>query len=266
MTFITGYQNRKGPYVTNVTSGHSGIGTNKNDPNDVLIWNVSVRNTGGTSQKLFNIYDNAASTDHTSTPDESFNIFDMCLDAGDEDEHLQGVCDWNMETPILARNGFYAKGDDDIDFTIMYTVLPQSNPYDSITSPSAGDSARRASLVPNLVCCKAAGSVLNTTLDVSERDCEIWGIYAWNTATSGAKMLRVKDGSSTLASFRLGFSGANNSHMFQKFAIPLYAKGGIELISKDEGGGSPNLAGIIVTVLYREFEHSGRDLDSSARL
>jgi hypothetical protein len=267
MTFITGYQNRRGPYITNTTSGNSVNDQNKNDPQDMLIWNVTTRNEGGTNGKQFDIWDNAASTDHTSTPDDDFRVFTVSLAAGDEDEDMQGAMDWNMETPILARNGFYAKGDDDVIYTVMYTPLPQSNPYDSTSSPSASDLARRASLVPDLVCCRAGylKETDSTMKVISTRDCEIWGVYTWNSDTSNYNMLRVNDGDGGLLSIRLGFAGKNNSHSLQSFPIPIYAKGGIKLRALQEGGGSGG-SGVAATILFREFEHSGRDLDSSGRL
>ena len=121
--------------------------------------------------------------------------------------------------------------------------------------------------MPDLVCCRA-GYLKETdgTLKVlSTRDCEIWGIYTWNSATSDAKMLRVTNDSDTnILSIRLGFANENNSHSFQQFPIPLYAKGGIKVRSKDQGGGDDS--GVAATVLFREFEHSGRELDSSGRL
>tara|TARA_R100000458_G_C8233563_1_gene214552 strand:+ start:181 stop:1023 length:843 start_codon:yes stop_codon:yes gene_type:complete len=280
MTYITGYTNRKGPYITDVKTGYGGTGVNVNIAHDILIWGISLRNTGTTEEKVFDIYDNAFSTDHTSTPDQDFNIFHQCVATGSQAvSKLSGAVEWDLETPILARNGFYAKGDDDIDWVIMYTKLPSGNPYDSNSSPTAGDKIKRASLQPNLVVTKGAGALDGTAgaLDVGDGDedqaiistvdCEIWGLYVTNT-TSNPMMLRLQDvennGYVTKGSWRVGGDDTPTGQMQKLFKIPLYCKGGIKVLSKNEGGA--NTSGLNVTLIYRELGSDGRSLDASAKL
>jgi len=88
---------------------------------------------------------------------------------------------------------------------------------------------------------------------------------ARNTLTSGGPMmLRINNGSSAVMSLRVGQNDQNNAGMLKQFKIPVYSKGGITVKSLSEGGSPTH--GVNCSVLYREFETSGRDLDSSGRL
>ena len=90
MTYITGYKNGKGPYITAAASGYGGTGSNKNVARDILIWGLSIRNTGSTAGEKLIIYENAASTDHASSVDSDFIVFENYLDAGDHTGDLEG--------------------------------------------------------------------------------------------------------------------------------------------------------------------------------
>lgn len=263
MTYITGYKNGKGPYITAAASGYGGTGSNKNVARDILIWGLSIRNTGSTAGEKLIIYENAASTDHASSVDSDFIVFENYLDAGDHTGDLEGYVEWDLETPILARNGMYIVGDTNIDWVIMYNELPSCTPYDSTSSPSAGDRARSFQLYPDIVCTRVLALQDNTDIerDLSAHDCEIWGVHVWNTEDS-ANLLRVK-GDSSVGSFRVGPGNQNTAQVFKLFKIPMYTQGKLEIESKTEAGGAS--AGLQAAVLFREMPTNGLALDSANR-
>ena len=150
MTFITGYQNLKGPYITNFKQRRgldSSIETTSGA--DVLIWNIFCHNHDDTNAVHFSIYDNAKDTNHDTIGDTDFLIFRQYLshsriahnyyDPGEPSIPIAGqapFASWTLETPILARNGTKIRvtgsldvGGGDIDYYLGYSILGTSTPY-----------------------------------------------------------------------------------------------------------------------------------------
>ena len=151
MTFITGYKDKKGPYITKYTYQRGARTTIATAGQDILIWNVYMINHHDTSEALLYIYDNAAVFDdfegHYGT---DFLVFKQqlsenqkSLDGGQNVGGALNTANWQLETPILARNGAHilpaasphpggeAAGtlSTGLDYFVLYSELNTSTPY-----------------------------------------------------------------------------------------------------------------------------------------
>jgi hypothetical protein len=173
MTFITGYEDKKGPYITKYERKFGSPSQIGAKGEDILIWNIYCHNHDNTSEVVLYIWDNTGSGGAGSyvsgvkepvvSYGRDFLIFKQQLSqeriAITDQNDVPGpfpFANWQLETPIVGRNGIYVKGGlkdrgahplgngisgdgasgsrwlsnaDHLDWYILYSILPSSTPY-----------------------------------------------------------------------------------------------------------------------------------------
>jgi hypothetical protein len=233
--------------------------------------------------KHLSIYDNAKSTNHVTTPDEDFRIFRQYMSPSriglgyfsdpEDDPQIPEVAisgnspaiNWNLETPILARNGARVHvSDGAIDYYIGYSVLSSSTPYGDNNSPTVGDKQHRAEIMPDLVCTKVVSHTGGGSIQTqSTCDCEIWGMHIFNTVNS-QRLATIKNGDDISVIqvpidtvLHPSWGSAGNVQTFtnvvhQMFKVPIFAKGGVKTLIRDDDN-SEDTTGLHISLLIREL-------------
>jgi len=277
MTFITGYQNNKGPYITKYKQGKGSAAPYPlpNSGADILIWYIYARNHTQDSHSYFKItehYYGDGSSNITDGPivfQQSLSKTRISIPDEQDAEGQMPKVEWSLETPILARNGAYMTMGSGVDFMLLYSILGTSTPYiGTFSSGSYPDSQtqKRAILVPELVATKAKYLNYNEEqVDFSNCDCEIWGFSVWNKDRT-ERRLQITDGDNG-AVWNMAIheawhetSGSETGNLQPLigtfgptlFKMPLFAKGGFTVKSRNSAN-SGYSAGLYVTILYREL-------------